>query len=53
MKWCEASQQWFMYKKGSFVMKFPDCENMNKFFDKKLNKEDPREFEINISLFNN
>lgn len=49
MKWCEASQQWFMYMKDRFIMKFPDCDNMHNIFDCKLNKNKPGKFVVDIS----
>ena len=48
MKWCEERQQWFMYQKGYFVMNFPDCKNIHKFFERGLSKNKDQQFLINI-----
>ena len=47
MKWCEASQQWFMYMKDRFIMKFPDCDNMHRIF-KGLDKNESKDYDIKV-----
>ena len=51
MRWCQPSQQWFMYSKETdkFVMNLFDCENINKIFPR-MKKDKDNKYNVTIKM---